>query len=1213
MMNLYKSDKESGVALVFAIGLLGLMLAVGIAFVGNALLFKQVAKNNSSRTQARMIAHSALSRTMASIMLYQEQLSNGNIDKVKDFGGSYSFDKIKLSSNNSNDETTTNDGLLGGSSHMLLPENDVAVPKNFAVNFNAPFHDKSWGGSWTYFKVKEGSGSDSVDRIIGRAAWQVVSTQASILAPVFFRGAVPGVDEDNSDLSLRDNRWGRDIDEVYVDTVDTLLGALGASDALKLTSKMSSYDDIYGSYLQNLSDDDKLWFERWFIPDSDENANVADPTPTTAETYMENSGGDRRLLRFNISEVFDVTKYKVGSGVDPWYARFGADSTNSSASGNTYEAKNIINGEGVLELLTRDAINYVYDDEENSDDCDYDLELEDRTSLPFLRLIGNQDDENVTFISGYETDANGKVTANLDMSAWRKQIAANFNDYCDADSVPTSDVAAENWLTSTTQPKFTGNEKTPYIYEVAFKLDMVDAPDSENRGVKISGETAENGDVKLTFGKNGIKIAPVMKLANIYNFDPSGVFDSMRGYVDFNKVNMWYRLEKITLKNVTFSYTDANGIRVPKTMEKIELVYGETDEDEMDCFKDVSLRNTDVDSLNDLVLKSEFTFNTESDIPDNERGAAFLADDVNNSSGAKQYPRKTAEKWQTATDANSVLKLCKNDFTTELKDGDTPVNQLTAKLDYETVKKLKQAAGLNLPDTVTDFKLESIGSVFVDKISVLAGAFQLRRMVLTGKKGETSHGVDYVRKFEKPLIFHLSKDNIEDDKLKFEFKDGIATTQGILVGGIRNFDPRQNLNPEDWFPYDSAVAADWHPDPAKAADGEGNLQIVKAANITADDELSQVMDSAANTRPAQNSNGGAVAATLNDIEINDALFTPRNSDSSLDKDLETVTEPAYSSETNCISTAVIRNAPMMSPWEIGFIHRGIAWQTINLKKAGHPKKSGKIDLSNAPFAHGEKWDGSGTAYSAGDAGILEQIRMTEQCATYGKININSLVAANNGNYAAKDVEIFNALFRNVICGENVFTFLRNSTRNGDGKFNISNTGTGTAVINKGSKVASDDTNFTNLYNSGETFACRVQAVERLKNAFGMVTPDSTDAQQEEIIGKTINLLSAESSANVIKVVIVAQSIKDNSGVQIRDTKGEQGSNFSQNTGVDFDDNEKLAINDCQVGVFDMCKHDNDPEKNIYFDDITGEVKMLVSIERVQGTGQLKVRKIEYLE
>ena len=88
----YYKTRESGVALVFAIGLLGLMLAVGLAFLGNALLFKKVARNNSSRTQARMLVLSAANRAAASIMVYQQQAISSD-DTPDNFNNIYSFGK----------------------------------------------------------------------------------------------------------------------------------------------------------------------------------------------------------------------------------------------------------------------------------------------------------------------------------------------------------------------------------------------------------------------------------------------------------------------------------------------------------------------------------------------------------------------------------------------------------------------------------------------------------------------------------------------------------------------------------------------------------------------------------------------------------------------------------------------------------------------------------------------------------------------------------------------------------------------------------------------------------------------------------------------------------------------------------------------------------------------------------------------------------------
>ena len=95
-----------------------------------------------------------------------------------------------------------------------------------------------------------------------------------------------------------------------------------------------------------------------------------------------------------------------------------------------------------------------------------------------------------------------------------------------------------------------------------------------------------------------------------------------------------------------------------------------------------------------------------------------------------------------------------------------------------------------------------------------------------------------------------------------------------------------------------------------------------------------------------------------------------NADPTAGDDPETATDPKVN-----ISTAYIRNAPMKSPWELGFIHRGAAFQTINLKK---------YNMTEDAYP-----DAGGNAYADGDANILDQIKMTANTETYGKVNINT--------------------------------------------------------------------------------------------------------------------------------------------------------------------------------------------------------------------------------
>ena len=69
--------------------------------------------------------------------------------------------------------------------------------------------------------------------------------------------------------------------------------------------------------------------------------------------------------------------------------------------------------------------------------------------------------------------------------------------------------------------------------------------------------------------------------------------------------------------------------------------------------------------------------------------------------------------------------------------------------------------------------------------------------------------------------------------------------------------------------------------------------------------------------------------TANEFDSDDDKMA--NDDRTKEKDLEVATDPAK------VSTGYIRNGAMQSVWELGFIHRGKPWQTINLKAADDSK------------------------------------------------------------------------------------------------------------------------------------------------------------------------------------------------------------------------------------------------------------------------------------
>lgn len=90
-------------------------------------------------------------------------------------------------------------------------------------------------------------------------------------------------------------------------------------------------------------------------------------------------------------------------------------------------------------------------------------------------------------------------------------------------------------------------------------------------------------------------------------------------------------------------------------------------------------------------------------------------------------------------------------------------------------------------------------------------------------------------------------------------------------------------------------------------------------------------------------------------------------------DKEAVSDPAWTSSGH-LASAYIRHAPMESLWELGCISRAEPWKTLNLKKS-------------RVFASGETQ--SGGEYAKGDANILDQVTLTDKKSRFGLINLNT--------------------------------------------------------------------------------------------------------------------------------------------------------------------------------------------------------------------------------
>lgn len=1089
-------NNESGVALLFALGILSLLLVLGLAFASNALLAQKVAHNNSSRSQAKQFALSAVNRIAISIMYLQSKLPSSAI--LEDYSDVYSSGMDGKDENNK----TYADGLFSKEDSLLTPPASASPDKPDDSTYQKP--------KWTFIfdKPKGVTGR----KIIGRIAYQqVVSSKG--LSKITLDSVLRGVYAQSSHASGTpavnhepwNTRWGKTISELNLNKTTPLDDWYNK--ALDETGlKEDSYSSISSFFLayatQYFSDANadkkKAFIERWFTdgtePVEPEFYRYKISAGTTSEEF-------KLYHRFNLGDLTDCYLED-----DIWYDRFRND-TSITLNKNSAD---------ILDKLAHDSIEFKTTDELTPAD----------TGIPFLKQIAN---ERGTFST---------------LEARRKQIAANLNDYCDPDSKPTSDVDATNWSVEegVTEPTFTGNERTPYIYELGYKLEIYHQAD---------GATKTKGfEVDVTNKKLGFQLAlfPAVKLAQIYENVP----DDFQKFIFKNSVkeiSLKGKIIEATYNGIKYKYKNAEGNEV----EASSPASGTIEVADKEITFEPKWNITPSTGTGELLLNkpNDADNNISFDLPLN--GYPFgEAKDSNNWHG---------EKYQTG---------------------------VTGLFNEEILKQVVKSTTPHDPTTIVSGPTSvEITKVNVSEVTVKRGA-----LLLQGQLKDTSSpfGVDFVR-----------APQTEENSLKFNPTDSsLSLSQAedftFLLGGIQGMDPRQNLNEDDWHVSARATAGTSQWD--AVMDVSTGTPVTGKANVSHGSEPAHPFD------PGKASD---VDASKYDPE--------KNVDSN---------GPAWGDDTNHLSTAYIRNAPMQSLWELGVIHRGAAWQTLNLKAAGAPGGSGSISPSD--MKQGLSWNNtSGTSYANGDGGILEQVKLTEEAYCYGQVNINMLcsdTSLNKGYQSEYDDQMGQALFYNIRYGQEISTFETDTT--------------GTTPIEMSSTISNELKSSCYVDGTGtkKQFSSRTQFLDwnsggnNLANAFGVVPmTEASDAQREEIVGKTINLLKAEQSAsNVIQFIVVAQTIRDLSGTVARVRP----------------DDAAVVTRNCAYGQFDVARYidkdgskitsdasgniSNDgsdpstpdstqsPDDFIYFDEITGEVKMLVTLEKVsEVTGQIVVTSIEYID
>ena len=1154
VFRIHRTRGEEGMALLFALGFLALLLILGLGFVTTSLLSQKIAANNSSRAQARMLARSAAARAMLDVMLYNDQaILNGTA--VENYDAIYSYDKVDYNDNGTTGTGALNDQLRAGTA--VDADGNPKIPSKLKyLWYDRDLMGKNCKANWIYFydsPEKENGASVVGRRIVGRVAFQVLPRQEGRLSLY----AVTGGSKIDNDYRAFPHtyRWGRDIAELDLTNTAALPNWYDGSANPALTTgtvpfKYRTLYNLYHSFFpygdsetdQTALKNKKRWIEYWFAEGRNtilgEAFPVLEGTGATSKTRYYN--------RFNISDYYYEDAKRNASGSDNWYDRF-----KTSVDGNKK------NTAAALEALAGEAV--AYNDAQTED-----AKL-DPSGLPFLKRIGNDK-------WSFET-----------LEALRKQIAANFNDYCDADSIPTSNVPAANWDIDdvTKRPDYTGNERTLYINEVGVQIAKVGVHyNSADRGIGI---------------KDDIDIKALVELINMYDnsdADKSGLLDPANLKVKFKLEELSFKIAlygkytgRITYtgsdnKTKTVTVNDSNAIEVNKD-------YGD------DKFRaEVKCTGAAVDISGTGTGNAEGKFSTLQN--GYSVGRATVTAAVTNPDGSDFNDAVMEKARELAKNANGGIAPDPNTVKFAVRN---VVAGYEIKLDENSKIRL------------SPMMLATNKPVTVDGSTVPSGT-----------------GLDFVR-FDRVEAMTLSGSDLgRETGMRISSADAVKN-KTYFIGGIEAKDPRQNLNPRKSDSSD--VKSDWKIAPKFRT---------AAAVAAADSGVPTMIPTKVST-----------AGYDYEVDISKACgklnsdANPSGRDTEDVGDKETATDPAWLGTGQAdsehpvaqhVSTAYIRNAPMVSPWEIGLIHRGREWQTLRLTRAGGFGNNVKILLADIQSNYPD-WTGEGTKYENGDGAILEFVKVGTGCRCMGKIPLDKLrtgvIASGNADWngvdAAYNKDIIKMLFHGIRAGQTMKQFYAETKFNGASVQGGEAIDTGNSSFNgvPDEFVAAVDSIHNN---ASEEFKLRSQFLNSKYGdkdndfTFG-VADTNNDAGREEIIGKTINLLTVGATAppNVFRVIVVAQTINDVGGIgaDVPITKIHKEDN-----GDGYKIKSKGLM--CQIGRFDFISDKSATpnwENNTYYDEITGEVKALVTIERIPATnylgekntdcGRLVVTGIEFIE
>lgn len=327
-------------------------------------------------------------------------------------------------------------------------------------------------------------------------------------------------------------------------------------------------------------------------------------------------------------------------------------------------------------------------------------------------------------------------------------------------------------------------------------------------------------------------------------------------------------------------------------------------------------------------------------------------------------------------------------------------------------------------------------------------------------------------------------------------------------------------------------------------------------------------------------------------------------------DNEKRTDPAYAGNDS-ISTAYIRHGQMLSLWELGAIHRGAPWQTINLKCA--PAKGTRME-----------------AYQNGDGHLLDHVALatsTDRGSDWilGMINLNC-VASFGGSSAPF---AFKSLFTNFPVYR---TYAAMNSGSADGGKIVGDS------VDSDKNGDLDADAYAKDLSEAVTYAISQGNLPRRTAVFPTQYPASgsqmehiikrnvNDAEAEEIFCRVVNLLKwNRQPLKRATVLVLAQTIRDIGGASLERVLPEKDLDLMRDSGfvayksgnVNTNKVAPSTLNAASVRSAYQSRNVSLKNYDNFYDEITGEAKIIVRLEWDESAndnkGAWKVTRKEYAE